>query len=164
MSISGWSDDFQVFLQRVRMMRQASLMSSSAAAPNPTIDSAGKPSPPAMAMLIDEEGEDAIQKPNNIRPNHFDYSNDQQIYDTSSVANAADDQQPTDAGGRSFFPPSADVVADGRMVKVTVGIDEDLRLILEMDPSIVDLGGQQWTQSRERPPPRVLGLPPITGG
>lgn len=43
-------------------------------------------------------------------------------------------------------------------IKVTVGIDEDLKMILEMDPSIMDLGDGNLDQ------PKVLGLPPITGG
>lgn len=43
-------------------------------------------------------------------------------------------------------------------IKVTVGIDEDLKMILEMDPSIMDLGDGNIDQ------PMVLGLPPITGG
>lgn len=43
-------------------------------------------------------------------------------------------------------------------IKVTVGIDEDLKMILEMDPSIMDLGDGNVDQ------PMVLGLPPITGG
>lgn len=44
-------------------------------------------------------------------------------------------------------------------IKVTVGIDEDLKMILEMDPSIVDLGGTPTASE-----PKVLGLPPISGG
>lgn len=43
-------------------------------------------------------------------------------------------------------------------IKVTVGIDEDLKMILEMDPSIVDLGGTTVEE------PKIIGLPPITGG
>lgn len=43
-------------------------------------------------------------------------------------------------------------------IKVTVGIDEDLKMILEMDPSIVDLGGTAVEE------PKIIGLPPITGG
>lgn len=44
-------------------------------------------------------------------------------------------------------------------VKVTVGIDEDLRMILDMDPSIVDLGETPIAEE-----PKVLGLPPTSGG
>lgn len=55
-------------------------------------------------------------------------------------------------------------------IKVTVGIDEDLRMILEMDPSIVDLGADiigcnptsiARSHSNES---KSLGLPPISGG
>lgn len=55
-------------------------------------------------------------------------------------------------------------------IKVTVGIDEDLRMILEMDPSIVDLGvdviGCTPAAITQSPciTPRTYGLPPITGG
>lgn len=46
-----------------------------------------------------------------------------------------------------------------KSIKVTVGIDEDLKMILEMDPSIVDLGGRPTVDDR-----KFFGLPPITGG
>ncbi|XP_004518596.1 putative uncharacterized protein DDB_G0279653 isoform X2 [Ceratitis capitata] len=46
-------------------------------------------------------------------------------------------------------------------IRVTVGIDKDLEMILEMDPSIVDLGDIAVTEPVE---PRVIGLPPSTGG
>ncbi|KAH8269813.1 hypothetical protein KR018_012105 [Drosophila ironensis] len=46
-------------------------------------------------------------------------------------------------------------------IRVTVGIDKDLEMILEMDPSIVDLGDISLTETTE---PRVLGLPPLSGG
>ncbi|XP_053955211.1 LIM domain-containing protein A isoform X1 [Anastrepha ludens] len=50
--------------------------------------------------------------------------------------------------------------SDGN-IRVTVGIDKDLEMILEMDPSIVDLGDVAVTEPVE---PRVIGLPPSTGG
>ncbi|ALC48077.1 Mitf [Drosophila busckii] len=44
-------------------------------------------------------------------------------------------------------------------IRVTVGIDKDLEMILEMDPSIVDLGNvENITETR------IVGLPPLTGG
>ncbi|KRF85374.1 microphthalmia-associated transcription factor isoform X2 [Drosophila virilis] len=46
-------------------------------------------------------------------------------------------------------------------IRVTVGIDKDLEMILEMDPSIVDLGDITVSETREN---RVMGLPPVTGG
>ncbi|XP_011192611.2 uncharacterized protein LOC105216021 isoform X3 [Zeugodacus cucurbitae] len=46
-------------------------------------------------------------------------------------------------------------------IRVTVGIDKDLEMILEMDPSIVDLGDIAVTEPVE---PKVIGLPPSTGG
>ncbi|XP_064537738.1 microphthalmia-associated transcription factor isoform X2 [Drosophila montana] len=46
-------------------------------------------------------------------------------------------------------------------IRVTVGIDKDLEMILEMDPSIVDLGDITVSETRES---RVMGLPPVTGG
>lgn len=55
-------------------------------------------------------------------------------------------------------------------IKVTVGIDEDLQMILEMDPSIVDLGvdviGCTPAAITQSPciTPKTFGLPPITGG
>lgn len=55
-------------------------------------------------------------------------------------------------------------------IKVTVGIDEDLQMILEMDPSIVDLGvdviGCTPAVITQSPciTPKTFGLPPITGG
>lgn len=48
-----------------------------------------------------------------------------------------------------------------KSIKVTVGIDEDLKMILEMDPSIVDLGG---TPTVEVDDSKFYHLPPITGG
>ncbi|XP_032579968.1 microphthalmia-associated transcription factor isoform X4 [Drosophila sechellia] len=44
-------------------------------------------------------------------------------------------------------------------IRVTVGIDKDLEMILEMDPSIVDLGDIAETAE-----PRIVGLPPLPGG
>ncbi|XP_055921998.1 putative uncharacterized protein DDB_G0277255 isoform X2 [Eupeodes corollae] len=44
-------------------------------------------------------------------------------------------------------------------IRVTVGIDKDLEMILEMDPSIVDLGDVPVIEE-----PRIIGLPPLTGG
>lgn len=46
-------------------------------------------------------------------------------------------------------------------IKVTVGIDEDLKMILEMDPSIVDLGGTPTVEVDDR---KFYRLPPSTGG
>lgn len=48
-----------------------------------------------------------------------------------------------------------------KSIKVTVGIDEDLKMILEMDPSIVDLGGTPTVEVNDR---NFFHLPPITGG
>ncbi|KAH8272440.1 hypothetical protein KR044_001488, partial [Drosophila immigrans] len=48
-------------------------------------------------------------------------------------------------------------------IRVTVGIDKDLEMILEMDPSIVDLGGD-IAAVRETTDTRVVGLPPLSGG
>ncbi|XP_034112181.1 microphthalmia-associated transcription factor isoform X2 [Drosophila albomicans] len=48
-------------------------------------------------------------------------------------------------------------------IRVTVGIDKDLEMILEMDPSIVDLG-DEIVGVRETTDTRVVGLPPLTGG
>lgn len=45
-------------------------------------------------------------------------------------------------------------------IRVTVGIDEDLKMILEMDPEIVDLGDTTYTSAS----PKILGLPPLSGG
>lgn len=55
-------------------------------------------------------------------------------------------------------------------IKVTVGIDDDLQMILEMDPSIVDLGvdviGCTPATITQSPcaTPKMFGLPPIMGG
>ncbi len=49
-----------------------------------------------------------------------------------------------------------------KSIKVTVGIDEDLKMILEMDPSIVDLGGTPtYVDVDDR---NFSRLPPLTGG
>ncbi|XP_034481341.1 putative uncharacterized protein DDB_G0279653 isoform X2 [Drosophila innubila] len=47
-------------------------------------------------------------------------------------------------------------------IRVTVGIDKDLEMILEMDPSIVDLGDIAVRETTDYT--RVVGLPPLTGG
>lgn len=44
-------------------------------------------------------------------------------------------------------------------IQVMVGIDEDLKMILEMDPEIVDLGALEKTTAE----PKVMGLPPVSG-
>lgn len=44
-------------------------------------------------------------------------------------------------------------------IQVMVGIDEDLKMILEMDPEIVDLGGLEKPAAE----PKVMGLPPLSG-
>ncbi|XP_032597864.1 microphthalmia-associated transcription factor isoform X1 [Drosophila grimshawi] len=46
-------------------------------------------------------------------------------------------------------------------IRVNVGIDKDLEMILEMDPSIVDLGDIGVNETTET---RIVGLPPLTGG
>lgn len=46
-------------------------------------------------------------------------------------------------------------------VKVQVGIDDDLQMILDLDPSIVDLGSTPTITITDQ---TVTGLPPITGG
>lgn len=46
-------------------------------------------------------------------------------------------------------------------IRVNVGIDKDLEMILEMDPSIVDLGDISAGETTES---RVVGLPPLAGG
>lgn len=49
--------------------------------------------------------------------------------------------------------------------RFTVGIDDDLQMILEMDPAIVDLGGgSAYMLPTAAAAPRTLGLPPISGG
>lgn len=52
-----------------------------------------------------------------------------------------------------------------RNVRVNLGIDEDLRMILEMDPSIIDVGN---TNLQDYGPPNqvdiIRGLPPKSGG
>lgn len=49
-----------------------------------------------------------------------------------------------------------------KSIKVTVGIDEDLKMILEMDPSIVDLGGTPtYVDVDDR---KFSRLPPLMGG
>lgn len=138
---SGWGDDFQVFLQRVRLMRPASsggIALAPAQVAGAVFDTVGEQS---MEMSVDDEdGEQA----KNL---------EQQLELKESPRNDS-----------VYHQPGGGAVVAGGMVKVTVGIDEDLRLILEMDPSIVDLGGQ-WTQALDRAgPSRVLGLPPISGG
>ncbi|KAH8360930.1 hypothetical protein KR200_007221 [Drosophila serrata] len=43
-------------------------------------------------------------------------------------------------------------------IRITVGIDKDLEMILEMDPSIVDFDDIEAIE------PRIVGLPPLSGG
>lgn len=145
---SGWGDDFQVFLQRVKLLRQTSV--TALVAPSAVEDTQ------TMGISVDEEAEVAEATHLNSYPevtatNHSDAT----VFADSSQ----EDDDPMMTNDASTLVSAA----SGGMVKVTVGIDEDLRLILEMDPSIVDLGGQ-WTHALDRQPARVLGLPPITGG
>lgn len=61
----------------------------------------------------------------------------------SNVANAFPDAQREDEMDTSDSD-AARCRADLSNLKVTVGIDEDLQMILEMDPSIVDLVRNYW--------------------
>lgn len=62
-------------------------------------------------------------------------------------------------------------------VRVNIGIDEDLRMILDMDPSIIDVATDIERQQQQvsppapplppplpPPPDKVVGLPPRAGG
>jgi hypothetical protein len=55
-------------------------------------------------------------------------------------------------------------------VRVNIGIDEDLKMILDMDPSIIDVATDGERLQRQVPPPsppppdKVVGLPPRAGG
>lgn len=52
-----------------------------------------------------------------------------------------------------------------RNIQVNVGIDEDLKMILEMDPSLVDdLDTGLDACANIVDDPKITGLPPITGG
>lgn len=52
-----------------------------------------------------------------------------------------------------------------RNLRVHLGIDEDLKMILEMDPSIIDLGIQNVQEyNTNLTYPKVIGLPPKSGG
>lgn len=53
-----------------------------------------------------------------------------------------------------------------RNVRVNLGIDEDLQMILEMDPSIIDIGNSANVQDYPlpKPPDKVVGRPPKSGG
>lgn len=52
-----------------------------------------------------------------------------------------------------------------RNLRVHFGIDEDLRMILEMDPSIIDLEIQNVQDySPKSTNTKVIGLPPKSGG
>lgn len=57
------------------------------------------------------------------------------------------------------LPPLEDATPE--TVKVQVGIDDDLQMILDLDPSIVDLGSTPTITITDQ---TVTGLPPITGG
>ncbi|XP_037724569.1 microphthalmia-associated transcription factor isoform X2 [Drosophila subpulchrella] len=73
--------------------------------------------------------------------------------------------QATDNIGKAY--PSTDLSFGDNVpmattnIRVTVGIDKDLEMILEMDPSIVDLGDISIAEATE---PRIVGLPPLSGG
>lgn len=57
------------------------------------------------------------------------------------------------------IPPLEDTPEE--TVKVQVGIDDDLQMILDLDPSIVDMGSTPTITISDQ---TVTGLPPITGG
>uniref|UniRef100_A0A336LML8 CSON011283 protein n=1 Tax=Culicoides sonorensis TaxID=179676 RepID=A0A336LML8_CULSO len=86
-------------------------------------------------------GTNFFQENNKSKENDFTNSQDKLIYRSES----------TDS-----IPPLED--AQGT-VKVQVGIDDDLQMILDLDPSIVDLGSTPNVIDQT-----VTGLPPITGG
>lgn len=87
-------------------------------------------------------------------------------YTTSSVRSSPYPRQET-AAGSSSFPRSCREDASSKRVSVNIGIDEDLRMILEMDPSIVDrqlpqttstntmVNNNCWAEGAQ--PPRVTG-------
>lgn len=59
-----------------------------------------------------------------------------------------------------YLLESREEVPQLKQIKVNVGIDEDLKMILEMDPSIVNLDDDDNNSDD----PIILGLPPISGG
>lgn len=56
-------------------------------------------------------------------------------------------------------PCSCDIEKTGGNVTVNVGIDEELRMILELDPDIIDLGS-----SLTKPVNILSGFLPFSGG
>lgn len=139
-------EEFQEFLRRVQVLQMSSMdangdrdMIRSNAERNPLIEVGVEPS---TLMELDEinassaiEEEPIIRNRNSNtnRETRSNHSNSNANTNTSSTTN----------------------------IRVTVGIDKDLEMILEMDPSIVDLGD---IAVRETTDTRVVGLPPLTGG
>lgn len=77
----------------------------------------------------------------------------------SAVNNIFEPEHP-DNMGTLAAPPSPNHM---RNLRVHFGIDEDLKLILDMDPSIIDLGVPNMKDYFPKTH-RVVGLPPKSGG
>lgn len=128
--------------------------------------------------LLDSNRSELDKKYHHPSPNvNFNALNRPESFMTNDYNVGYDISQPTDYGcnqsqGIINQNPSSDrnklsnEMSDSDMsmksIKVTVGIDEDLKMILEMDPSIVDLGGTPTYVDVDDK--KFLRLPPLTGG
>lgn len=97
------------------------------------------------------------------------YSNPPSVYEVHSNESSSCNYDLKDVSSKSgsteslqSIPPLEEPTAtqqrpeSSSSVKVTVGIDEDLQMILEMDPSIVDYGSTPTITE-----PKLKGLPPL---
>lgn len=147
-------DEFQEFLKRIQVLRMSAGAMSS-------LDTVDETLPTNTIGSYDERPTQNVEQ--SVQPhsapeilhirNRNDASDNWDAYTDgiTSDANTTWQFDRNTATTSTFQPPMTSI-------KVTVGIDEDLKMILEMDPSIVDLGGTTVEE------PKICGLPPITGG
>lgn len=77
----------------------------------------------------------------------------------SAASNTIESGRPESMGTLAARPSPSHM----RNLRIHFGIDEDLKMILEMDPSIIDLGVPNMRDYSPNPH-RVVGLPPKSGG
>lgn len=176
-------DEFQAFVTRVKQLH----MSRSADADceqnlshdkarrrfeNATADEAAKP-PPTIAKSLDDQqlvrrtpGDFDSSSVDDIEMETLDEDEEEggtaEAVATEKVDGDLERREKDKRRKAKVKGHSETTTATGmkKNIQVMVGIDEDLKMILEMDPEIVDLGGVEKVTAE----PKVMGLPPLTGG
>lgn len=147
-------DEFQEFLKRIQVLR----MSNSAVNMN-ALDNIGETVPTNGSYQSQQRPTADVTHQHHSAPEILRRNESSDNWDGYMESDGVTSTEPSweydrNVASTSTFHQQPAMTS----IKVTVGIDEDLKMILEMDPSIVDLGGTTVEE------PKIIGLPPITGG